>query len=74
MFELGKKYMFSKRKYLKTMEIDKSFKKGWIDDIAGIPFIVTEDMYDDIFLKDSVRIKYGETSYVVYNCWCIEVI
>lgn len=76
-FEIGKKYMVSKRKYMKRMnKHNKNEVHGWVNDFVGVPFIVTEDMIDKNSLISSINItpKGHSGFYGLIIDWCIEIV
>ena len=72
MFIKGKKYIFSKRKYIKEMHLGSGRDKGlWIDQMIGTKFIA-----DNVIDNGFTAMVYPHNSYMNYcisRTWCIEI-
>lgn len=72
MFEVGKKYMFSKRKFMRSNKSGgKNNVSDWVSNLVGIKFTVTEESIGHL---NSVGVESSTGCFLsVIMDWCIPI-
>jgi hypothetical protein len=71
-FEIGKRYVFSKRKYIKTMGKQNSYS-SWVKTLIGFRFVALTNKVVDNGFTTYVPDYQDGGELVVSRNWCIEI-